>query len=261
MSQMASLETLTSDQSSKFERDGFFVMEDFFSLSEVEEVRREITTIVDRHPNVPEELVQIEPSVKRGDITPPSVELGVRKLFRMAKHNDHFRSIAFNPKMVGVAKDLVGPNITLFQTMLLMKPPHFGGSKVWHQDNAYFRLAPKEIIGFWIACDDTDPENGCMHVIPGSHVHGLAEHGGVQDDYGLLEPPSVKDAVACPMKAGTALVFHGEIYHYTPENTSDQRRRALQYHYANSICRSTKDSPFDPFTGEIVVAGDGAERQ
>ena len=259
MKQVAPSRILMDEQMRQFDEAGYFLIDDFFTMEEVEEVRQEITSIIDRYPDVPDELVQIEPAVIRGEVTPESAELGVRKLFRMAKHSDLFRRIGFHQKMVAIATDLVGPDVTLFQTMLLMKPPHFGGSKVWHQDNAYFRLAPKSIFGFWIACDDADPDNGCMHVIPGSHKQDIGEHGGMQDDYGLLTPPSSGDAVACPLRAGGALVFHGEIHHFTPDNTTDRRRRALQYHYAASHCRSAKDSPFPPFLGEVVVAGEGAE--
>lgn len=250
---------ITEAQIHQFRELGYFVLDDFFTMDEVEAIRNEITKIVDRYPDVPEELVQIEPAVRRGEATPERAELGVRKLFRMAQHNALFRRLAFHPKMVGIATALLGPNVTLFQSMLLMKPPYFGGPKVWHQDNAYFRLVPNEVFGFWVACDDTDPSNGCMHVIPGSHKAGIAEHGGVADDYGLLEPPDAGQAVAVPLRAGGALIFHGEIYHHTPNNTTSRRRRALQYHYAASHCRSAKDNPFPPFKGEVVVAGEGAE--
>ena len=256
---MSTVSGLTADQKAQFDEQGYFIIDEFLTLEEVDGVRNEIATIMDRYPDVPEELVQIEPAVGRGEITPDRVELGVRKLFRMARHNDFFRALAFHPKMVGIAEALVGPDVSLFQSMLLMKPPHFGGQKIWHQDNAYFRLEPNDVFGFWIACDDATLENGCMHVIAGSHRSGIGDHGGVADDYGLISPPSVEDAVACEMKAGDALIFHGEIYHFTPPNTTGQRRRALQYHYAAPHCRSSSDSPFPPFTAEVIISGVGAE--
>lgn len=249
---------LSEAHKAAFERDGYFVAEEFLSADEVKSIQREITAIVDRYPDVPEELVQIEPAVRRGAIEPESVELGVRKLFRMTLHNELFRSLAYHPVMVGIAVELIGQDVALFQSMLLMKPPRFGGQKVWHQDNAYFRLEPNDVFGFWIALDDTDVENGCMHVIPGSHRKGIGEHGGVADDYGLSSTPAQNNAIACIMKAGDALVFHGETYHYTPPNKSDRRRRALQYHYASTHCRSSKDSPFKSSRPEVIVAGEGA---
>ena len=250
---------LSEAHKTAFDRDGYFIAEAFLSPEEVESIRREITAIVDRYPDVPEELVQIEPAVRRGAVTPESKELGVRKLFRMTRHSKLFHALALHPGMVGIAVELIGPDVSLFQSMLLMKPPRFGGQKVWHQDNAYFRLEPNNVFGFWIALDDADVENGCMHVIPGSHREGIGEHGGVADDYGLSSAPTADDAVACVMKTGDALVFHGETYHYTPPNTSDRRRRALQYHYASTHCRSSKDSPFKSTEPEVIVAGAGAE--
>lgn len=258
---MATGSLLSAAQKTAFDRDGYVIVEAFLSAGEVESIRNEISAIVDRYPDVPEELVQIEPAVRRGTVTPDRVELGVRKLFRMTRHNELFRSLAHHPGMVGIAVELLGPDVVLFQSMLLMKPPRFGGQKVWHQDNAYFRLEPNDVFGFWIALDDADVENGCMHVIPGSHREGIGEHGGVADDYGLSSAPTADDAVACVMKTGDALVFHGETYHYTPPNTTDRRRRALQYHYASTHCRSSKDSPFKSISSEVIVAGTGAEAE
>ena len=138
---MSTVSGLTADQKAQFNEQGYFIIDAFLTQEEVDGVRNEITTIMDRYPDVPEELVQIEPAVGRGEITPDRVELGVRKLFRMARHNDFFRALAFHPKMVGIAEALVGPDVSLFQSMLLMKPPHFGGQKIWHQDNAYFKIS------------------------------------------------------------------------------------------------------------------------
>ena len=177
---------LSEAHKTAFDRDGYFIAEAFLSPDEVESIRREITAIVDRYPDIPEELVQIEPAVRRGAVTPESKELGVRKLFRMTRHSELFHALALHPGMVGIAVELIGPDVSLFQSMLLMKPPRFGGQKVWHQDNAYFRLEPNNVFGFWIALDDADVENGCMHVIPGSHREGIGEHGGVADDYGSV---------------------------------------------------------------------------
>ncbi len=239
----------------QYREHGYFTVENLFTADEVEGVRKEITKIVDRYPDVPKELVQIEPTVVRGEHTPESVELGVRKLFRMTRHNDFFHNLAFHPKMVQIARTLLGPDIKLLQSMLLMKPPHFGGIKIWHQDNAYFRLTPNHVFGFWVACDDATVENGCMQIVPGSHKGGIAEHGGVNDDYGLLHPPPFEAALPIPLKAGDALVFHGEIFHYTPPNRTARRRRAVQYHYASNKCRRSKEGNTFKIEAELLVAG------
>ena len=248
---------LIHDQQLKqYEEQGYFTVEGMFTAEEVEGIRDEIPKIVARYPDVPTELVQIEPTVASGEKKPESFELGVRKLSRMARHNGFFRNLAFHPKMVKIAKTLLGPDIVLHQGQLLMKPPHFGGEKVWHQDNAYFRLEPNLVFGFWVACDDATIENGCMHVIPGSHKRGIAEHAGAGDEYGLVTPQSLEDAVPIPLKPGDALVFHGELYHHTPPNRTDTRRRAIQYHYASSECRQTTGQERFEIEPEVRIVGE-----
>lgn len=248
------IDLLEAQKLTQYREQGYFTVEKLFALDLVDGIKKEITRIVDQHPNIPKELVQIEPSVVRGEVTPSTKELGVRKLFKMAIHNQFFRELAFHPKMVAIATTLLGADIKLLQSMLLMKPPYFGGEKVWHQDNAYFRLTPNDVFGFWVACDQADVDNGCMHLIPGSHKNGIALHGGVNDDYGLINPPPFDQAVAIPLKPGDALVFNGEIFHYTPLNTTPRRRRAIQYHYASSKCRGSSEKKFD-VRGERLVAG------
>ena len=239
----------------RYHEHGYFTAKGLFTAEEVEGVRNEIPKIVARYPDVPTELVQMEPTVASGEKEPESFELGVRKLSRMARHNDFFRNLAFHPKMVKIAKAILGPDIVLHQGQLLMKPPHFGGEKIWHQDNAYFRLVPNHVFGFWVACDDATVENGCMHVIPGSHKQGIADHAGAGDEYGLVTPQSLEDAVPIPLKPGDALVFHGELYHYTPPNRTDKRRRAIQYHYASSKCRQTLGHDRFKIDPEVLIAG------
>ena len=239
----------------QYHEEGYVTVEGLFTVDEVEGVRKEITKIVNSHPPVKGGLVQLEPTVTEGKNTPESAELGVRKLAKIAVQNDFFHDLAFHPGMVGIATALLGPDVNLFQSMSLLKPPRLGGAKMWHQDNAYFRQTPSDVFGFWVACDDTTVENGCMHVIRRSHTHGIGEHDMVNNDYVLLNPPSIEGAVPMPLKAGDALIFHGEIYHHTPPNRTDKRRRAIQYHYSSTKCRRTSDpTPFfiEP---ELLVAG------
>ena len=220
-----------------FAREGYLIVEDVFDASLVDTIRNEITRIVVRGSDE-EGLVQIEPSVASGELVPANKELGVRKLFRMAKYNEFFKELAFHPGMLSLVVELFGSDLKLVQSMLLMKPPYVSEPKVWHQDNAYFRLKPNDVVGWWIALDPTDIANGCMHVIPGSHRRGIDSHEGTGDLYGLSKQPSFEEALAIPLQAGDGLLFHGELHHGTPANATKTRRRALQYHYASGACRS-----------------------
>jgi len=243
-------------QMERYPDQGYVVVRQLISAEEIASVHREIAEIVERRQDFPEELVQIEPLVRTGQRAPESYELGVRKLFRVARHCEFFRRFAFHPRLVAIAQDLLGPDLFLAQSMTLMKPPQVSTPKVWHQDNAYFRLAPPDVVGFWIAGDEATVENGCMHILPGSHRSGVVEHAGAGDEFGIVDPPRNDQVLAVPLKPGDALVFHGELQHFTPANATNRRRRSLQYHFAASHVRhlgpTNGVSHFDP---EVHISG------
>jgi phytanoyl-CoA hydroxylase len=243
---------LNEEQIRSYRERGFCVAPALFSPHEVEATCAEITRIAAHYPGGKDGLVQLEPAVLRGEVQPVSVELGIRKLYRMALQSDWFRNLAFHPGMTAAVRELLGPDFFLLQSMLLMKPPRFGMVKVWHQDNAYFHVTPPDVLGFWVALEEADVENGCMHVVPGSHQAGLAPHDSRRGDHGLIVEPDPADVIAIPLHAGDALLFDGEVYHYTPDNLSDRRRRAVQYHYASTHCRQPDGSPA---AGEMPVSG------
>ncbi len=239
----------------KYREQGYFIVPRLLGLDEVQAICQEITRVVDQHPDLPEGLIQMEPLVLRGEKQVETLEMGVRKLFRVARHVVFFRQLAFHDSLVEIAHALIGPDLLLMQSMTLMKPPHVSTEKIWHQDNAYFRLDPPDLFGFWIACDPATVENGCMHLLPGSQKGGVVEHAGRGDDYGATSPPSLQQAVTIPLDPGDALVFHGELLHYTPPNRTTSRRRAVQYHYASGTAsRRCGTNEFD-YQPEVVVAG------
>ena len=125
----------------------------------------------------------------------------------------------------------------MFQDMALIKPPSIGREKPWHQDCAYFDVPPHSaIVGVWIALDEAGLDNGCMRILDGGHREGPQIHFERRDwqicdtDVETLHT-SQHPIVAVPLKPGGCMFFSGLLPHGTPHNTSDKRRRALQFHY------------------------------
>ena len=137
---------------------------------------------------------------------------------------------------------LQGHDAEMFQDMALIKPPRLGREKPWHQDKAYFEYAlGTPVVGVWIALDEATIANGCMQLLPGRHKEGPILHFQRRDwqicDNTILGSQSV----AVPLKPGGLLFFDGMLPHGTPHNSSPNRRRALQFHYAP--VGTTKDAP------------------
>ena len=86
--------------------------------------------------------------------------------------------MATDPGLLDQMQELIGEDLMVLGTHFFCKYPvesteHF---VAWHQDVTYWGLEPPEAHTAWIAVDDSNLKNGCMRVIPGSHMQGLAEH-------------------------------------------------------------------------------------
>ena len=153
-------------------------------------------------------------------------------------------------------EQLMGENPVLFQEMALLKPPHIGREKPWHQDCAYFDL-PLEtsVVAIWIALEEATPENGCLHLIPGSHRSGPMPHFKRRDWQICDTDVAVDRGVMVPLKPGGCLFWHGLLHHGSPANHSSLSRRALQYHYKPASAEeSSKEERLQLFGGEVAGA-------
>src|SRR5690606_35073346 len=101
----------------------------------------------------------------------------IRKFSSFVNYDERLMAMSNHPELLALVRRLMGAEPALFQDMGLCKPPHGGREKPWHQDKAYFNYAvDAPVVGVWIALDEASAENGCMHVIPGSHREGPVIH-------------------------------------------------------------------------------------
>ena len=158
------------------------------------------------------------------------------QIMEMWRFDEAYRELLYHSPLLDIAESLIGPNIQLFHDQALYKPAYHGGEVHWHQDNGYWRCTPPNLVSIWMALDDADEENGCMNVIPGSHLEGLAAHDRATSEKGALPAllaveADVNRAVAVPVKAGHAMVHHCMTLHQTNPNPTPRERRAMVIHY------------------------------
>jgi phytanoyl-CoA hydroxylase len=156
----------------------------------------------------------------------------VRKLIGYVDFEDRLKGMCWHTGLIGMVTRLIGEAPEMFANQALLKPPLIGREKPWHQDHAYFNLPiGTPIVGCWIALDEATTENGCMHVVPGSHREGPVVHFKRRDWQICDDHVQVGKIAAVPLSPGGVLFFDGLTHHGTPPTTSRQRRRALQFHY------------------------------
>ena len=77
-----------------------------------------------------------------------------------------------------VLRHLIGSDIYLFHSKLMMKAAHDGTFTPWHQDWGYWQFANKRPthINAMLAIDAADRENGAIRFVDGSHKQGPVDH-------------------------------------------------------------------------------------
>ena len=218
-----------------FNEQGYLIVRQAFDATEVKNALQGLVDLImGRNP----EFTGILFEAKAQEILPTlgqeERQDAVRKVMFFVEHEPRLKAISHHPKLIQAVTALLGDRAPhLFQDMALVKPPRLGREKPWHQDNAYFNYPyGTPVVGVWIALDEATIENGCMQFLPGQHKTGPRIHFQ-RRDWQICDTEILgQDSVAAPLKPGGLLFFSGLLPHGTPHNSSEKRRRALQFHYA-----------------------------
>ena len=227
-------EEITDSHVADYWRDGYLAFENVLTPGEVATAREALSDLI--HGKVPG-YEGLETEKEQKDLWPTlSVDQRadtIRKVWRFSGYEPRLEWVGSgHPAIQRILTRLLGEAPHMIQDMALLKPPHVGREKPWHQDMAYFRWGPPEkIIGIWIALDPATAENGCVHVLPGTHREGPVPHFHLRDCQIADERVEISRDVIVPLAPGGVLFFSSLLHHGTPPNNSANRRWALQYHY------------------------------
>lgn len=161
--------------------------------------------------------------------------------------------ITTHPAVLDAVEAVMGPDILLLATHFFCKYPEPGDTLegpakfvAWHQDVTYWQLEPPFALTAWYAVDDSDAENGCMRVIPGTQA-GIRQHGTSERAGNLLSinqevpvtPEEEDRAVDLALRAGEISLHHGMLIHGSNPNRSARRRCGLTIRYVPPHVRQT----------------------
>jgi phytanoyl-CoA hydroxylase len=160
------------------------------------------------------------------------MEKVIRKLEPVSDLSPIFRTLAFDPQVTGPVSAIFGEPVELFEDKLNLKLP--GGSPYpWHQDwVCCWRAHTDQLVTCFIYLDDADATNGCLQVVPSSHLGKpmLPFKPGSRFE---IDPAHVDQSkiVPVPLKAGEMIFFDPYLLHYSDLNRSRAPRRAIIYTY------------------------------
>ena len=255
--------------SERFARDGFLVVPGFKSAAEIAALRERAAAIVEAFDPAESRAVfttRDEAKTKSDDYFlssgttvrcffeeeafDPAGELRVPKELAINKigHAMHdldpvFERFSRDPRLDELAHELGVAEPRVYQSMYIFKQPRIGGEVRWHQDATYFETDPITVTTLWFALERADRTNGCLWVRRGGHRTPLRERFVVAGGAGRLERidatpwPGEDDAEPVEVEAGTLVVLHGLLPHYSAPNRSDRSRHAYTLHFVDARAR------------------------
>lgn len=142
-----------------------------------------------------------------------------------------------HPSVLDIVEDIIGPDILVHSTTIFPKYPRDESYVSWHQDGYYWQLDKPSLASAWIALTDSNIENGCLRVVPGTHTSRI-EHVSRPAKENLLttglevavdvDESTVSDII---LRAGEMSLHHVNMVHGSNPNHSDTRRIGFAVRY------------------------------
>jgi len=171
-----------------------------------------------------------------------------------------FLELARDPEIVELVSGVIGEDVILWGCHVFCKPAAEGYETPWHQDGHYWPIRPLANCTVWVALEESTVENGCLRVIPRSHI-GEKLHPHLHEDRtdltlnqrmvdGTFDEAS---AVDLELQPGQMSLHDVYMIHGAKANTSGKRRTgaALRYMPATSVFERNL-RPVDGQTGVPV---------
>ncbi len=221
-----------SDMKKQFTNDGFYVFRSLLEPDLIDRLRRITDEVLDQQDEAHFEQQRAPGSMVMID-------------WEMAYRYDVFAELIVHPKLLKSLAQLGFSHPKFGHGRIISKPPH-SPRLFWHEDGRFWddpvSYTPQPIQCFLMYyLVGTTPENGCLRVIPGSHLKRHALHDQVPERHTeklstYADPEHIafqhaEGEIDVPLKAGDAVMGYGTLFHSAHANRTDQRRTGLTMWY------------------------------
>ena len=219
---------LTENELLTFRHKGYLIIPHVLPLTEVQQLNYELE-------------IRYQKRLKNPEIAHD--EQKRNQIHGLGANSERSRRLAEDPRILSLIEDYVKPGIALFSAKLISKGPNEPNNVChWHQDEAYWHTYSESQcrMSIWLPLQDTDKQNGCLRVIPGTHKKGviIPHQPRKSRNYGacrLSFSPGERElpnTFYCEVPAGSAVLFSNKLCHSSLGNYTNQHRFILTYQEA-----------------------------
>lgn len=239
---------LHPEQIHLYHEQGFLLVKGFIDPSTIDGIRREVRELHHTLRDAQPEGVRV---TWEEDLQPPLI----RQLMGSQNVCGGLATIADSPQMIGAMEQLLGGEVELFHSKLMMKAAGRGSFTPWHADWNYWERifeAPQQMNAF-LAIDASTLENGCIRYVPGSHRSyepPTVNREGV--GFGLGYEGCIEDREAIPVEMEPGdVAFHGSFtLHASEANRSQHDRIMNTFAFTRTGCLKAEEEARANFEGQ-----------
>lgn len=241
---------LPSFERTQYGERGFYSVQQRFKTSEAEKLLQEANRLA----------YSVDPSDPEAIVEPSSQ--AVRSVFRLHRKSEVLRSVCHDPRIVDVARQLLGGDVYIHQSRINFKPAFNGKEFFWHSDFETWHVEdgmPRmRAVSVSINLTENTEFNGPLMVVPGSHQWYIRcvgqtpenhfEQSLKKQEYGVPNREALqflveKGGIQAPKgRPGSALFFECNLMHGSAGNLSPYPRTNLFIVY-NSVENAVQE-PF-----------------
>ncbi|MBV6306011.1 ectoine hydroxylase [Candidimonas humi] len=188
-------QALSAQQLASYESDGFLLIEDLFSAAEVQALLDEI------------QRMGKDPAILGGEevITEPGSD-ALRSVFRVHELSPLLNKLARDPRLIHVARQILGSEVYIHQSRANMKPGFKGKEFYWHSDFETWHvedgMPSMRALSCSLLLTENNACNGPLMLVPGSQRHFISCQGKTPEnnyrsslkkqEYGVPDPVSLQ---------------------------------------------------------------------
>jgi ectoine hydroxylase len=231
---------LSPVQRNVYQDDGFLFFAELFSAAEVQRLHDEMQAMLEEYADRGRDEVITEPG--SGE---------VRSIFNVHRLNDLFANLVRDPRVLNVAREILGSEVYIHQSRINYKPGFRGKEFYWHSDFETWHcedgMPAMRALSCSILLTDNNESNGPLMLIPGSHCHFISCVGETPDDhykkslkkqdYGVPDEALLRQLcdrggiAACKGTAGSVVFFDCNTMHGSNSNITPYPRSNVFFVY------------------------------
>lgn len=224
---------LTATELAHFHTHGWVVRR---GLIEADAMRAIATAIDDLHERIAAVADEIGRTPEGAHVaweeSPTNGTRRIRQLMHSERVCPLLDAVSRHEGLLTIVRQLIGPDVLLFHSKLMMKTARDGSFTPWHQDFQYWQYeakAPTQINAM-LYIDAADEANGALRFVDGSHHQGLlplTRFASSSFNIGINgNLDAYPDATLVAMQPGDVVFFGPLVIHGSGPNDSDRHRRA-----------------------------------